>query len=153
MPYKYFNQEIYEIYVDRYIGYDDKGIRDKIEDGAVYINNVSYIDKDDYEYLDYLKMIGEGKVLGEYAFGNYMGKHLLTIEEVRENSYQNDIDNTIEIRDKCNVEFSYIDGLLPIYDSNIDSREYLNVLSHKGLNKRLNGVIKQEYEERLNYEL
>ena len=57
MPYKYFNQEIYEIYVDRYIGYDDKGIRDKIEDGAVYINDVSYIDKDDYEYLDYLKMI------------------------------------------------------------------------------------------------
>ncbi len=153
MPYKYFNQEIYEIYVDRYIGYDDKGIRDKIEDKAVYINDVSYIDKDDYEYLDYLKMIGEGKVLGEYAFGNYIGKHLLTIEEVRENSYQSDIDNTIEIRDKCNVEFSYIDGLLPIYDSNIDSREYLNVLSHKGLNKRLNGVIKQEYEERLNYEL
>lgn len=153
MPYKYFNQEIYEIYVDRYIGYDDKGIRDKIEDKAVYINDVSYIDKDDYEYLDYLKMIGEGKVLGEYAFGNFMGKHLLTIEEVRENSYQSDIDNTIEIRDKCNVEFSYIDGLLPIYDSNIDSREYLNVLSHKGLNKRLNGVIRCEYEERLNYEL
>ncbi|MBR7042380.1 MAG: PHP domain-containing protein, partial [Bacilli bacterium] len=63
MPFLYYNKEIYELYKDRFIGYTTKEELDKIKDKAVFINNVSYLNKEDAIYLDYAKMIKEGKVL------------------------------------------------------------------------------------------
>ena len=94
MPYSYYNEEIYKIYDDRFIGYSDKLEREKISDRAVFINDVSYLDKDDDKYLDFLRMIDLGKTLGEYAFGENKGKHLLEYQEVIEKSLEEDIENT-----------------------------------------------------------
>ena len=153
MPYNYYNEEIYKIYDDRFIGYSDKLEREKISDRAVFINDVSYLDKDDDKYLDFLRMIDLGKTLGEYAFGENKGKHLLEYQEVIEKSLEEDIENTKYIRDICQVELGYTANLLPIYDANIDSRNHLSFLSNKGLNKRLNGNVTKEYQERLDKEL
>ena len=153
MPYNGYNEEIYQIYYERFIGYSNMDDRNMIHDKAVFINNVSYLNEEDNEYLDYLVMIGEGKTLGEYAFHEKTGRHLLTLEEVKANSLEEDIINTKYISDNCNLELGYTAGLLPIYDKNINSQEHLRMLSHKGLLKRLNGNVPDEYMERLEYEL
>ena len=41
-------------------------MREQIKEDKVLINNVSYLNKEDYKYLAYLYMIKELKVLGEY---------------------------------------------------------------------------------------
>lgn len=153
MPYNGYNEEIYQIYYERFIGYSNIDDRNMIHDKAVFINNVSYLNEEDNEYLDYLVMIGEGKTLGEYAFHEKTGRHLLTLEEIKANSLEEDIINTKYISDNCNLELGYTAGLLPIYDKNINSQEHLRMLSHKGLLKRLNGNVPDEYMERLEYEL
>lgn len=153
MPYNVYNEEIYQIYYERFIGYSNIDDRNMIHDKAVFINNVSYLNEEDNEYLDYLVMIGEGKTLGEYVFHEKTGRHLLTLEEVKTNSLEEDIINTKYISDNCNLELGYTAGLLPIYDKNINSQEHLRMLSHKGLLKRLNGNVPDEYMERLEYEL
>ena len=153
MPYDKYNEDIYNIYEEHFIGYSNKLDRDKINDKAVFINDVSYLDVSDDEYLDYLKMIDLGKVLGEYAFHENSGKHLIKQEDILDYTFIEDIENTKYISDNCNVEIEYTPNLLPIYDKDIDSREFLHNLSFKGLNKRLNGNVSKEYQERLEHEL
>lgn len=153
LPYIYYNDEIYEIYEYKYIGYSTKEEKEKIKKDKVFINDVSYLDKKDYKYLDYLYMIKELKTLGEYELNTHINKHLLSKEEVEEISDERDIINTSIIADLCNVEISYTKDLLPIYDSNINAYEYLTYLCNKGLNRRLNNNVPQKYKERLAYEL
>ncbi len=153
MPYDKYNEDIYNIYEEHFIGYSNKLDRDKINDRKVFINDVSYLDASDDEYLDYLKMIDLGKVLGEYAFHENSGKHLIKQEDILNYTFIEDIENTKYISDNCNLELGYTPNLLPIYDKDIDSREFLHNLSFKGLNKRLNGNIPIVYKERLEHEL
>ena len=49
-------------------------------------------------------------------------KPLLTKEEIIELTNKKLIDNMSYIVDTCNVELKYTDGLLPIYDKDIDSK-------------------------------
>jgi len=155
MPFCYFNEKIFNSFKFKYIGYSSKEEREQISDNykCVYINDVSYLNKDDYKYLDYLYMIKEGKVLGEYELGTHKEKHLLSLEEIIEISSTEDILNTKEISNMCNVEFCYKKDLLPVYDEKIDAYEYLVMLCNKGLKRRLNNVVSNEYQNRLDYEL
>ena len=66
MPYFYYDESIYNIYNDKYIGYSTKEERDKIKDKKVLINDIKYLYKKDSPYLDYINMISAGKILGEY---------------------------------------------------------------------------------------
>lgn len=153
MPYSTYEEKIYNIYEDKYIGYNTISEKEKIQDKKVLINDIKYLYQKEYIYLDYINMIREGKILGEYELNNHQNKHLLTIEEVNSLSEPIDIENTNIIVNSCNVELTYTNGLLPIYDQNIDSKKFLYDLSHKGLNRRLNGNIPKEYLERLEKEL
>lgn len=153
MPYFYYDESIYNIYNDKYIGYSTKEERDKIKDKKVLINDIKYLYKKDAPYLDYINMISAGKILGEYELNTHTFNYLLTKEEVENLSPDIDIENTNIIASSCNLELGYTKGLLPIYDPNIDSRKFLYELSHKGLNRRLNGNVTKEYLERLEKEL
>ena len=155
MPCSCFNNSIFDMFKYKYIGYSCLEERKLIEDcyKCVFINDVSYLEKGDYKYLDYLYMIKEGKVLGEYELGTHVGKYLLSYEEIVEFSFKEDILNTKEISDMCNVELSYKPGLMPVYDDNINSYEYLSMLCNKGLKRRLNNDVSDLYQERLDYEL
>ena len=153
MPYNTFDEKIYNIYEDKYIGYTNQEEKDKIKDKKVLINDVKYLYKKDSTYLDYITMIKEGKVLGEYELNTHLSNYLLTTEEVKSLSDDDDIENTHIIAESCNVELTYTNDLLPIYDPNIDSKKFLYELSHKGLNRRLNGNIPDKYKERLEMEL
>ena len=153
IPYKYYDEEIYSIYEYKYIGYSTKEEQEKIKEDKVLINNVSYLDKTDYKYLDYLYMIKENKTLGEYELNTHINKHLLSENEVLELSNERDIINTSIIADLCNVKLSYTKDLLPVYDETKDAYEYLSYLCNKGLKKRLNNKVTEEYSNRLKYEL
>ena len=63
------------------------------------------------------------------------------------------LNNTNVIADMCNLELSKRDDLLPVYDTNIDSDQYIVKLSVAGLNKRLGGNVSDVYKKRLIYEL
>ena len=153
MPFSFYDEDIYNKFTDRFIGYSSIEERDLIKEPKVYISNVSYLYKDDYKYLDYANMINEGKVLGEYALNEKKGLHLLTYDEVVSISNSEDILNTKKISELCDLELGYTGDLLPVYDENIDSSLLLSNLSHKGLSKRLNNNISKEYSDRLDYEL
>lgn len=82
LPYPHFEEKIYNIYQDKYIGYKNQEEKNKITYPKIFINEVSYLNKNDYPYLDYLYMIKDSKVLGEYELNTHQGKHLLSEEEI-----------------------------------------------------------------------
>ena len=152
MPYTSYDENIYNLYDDKYIGYSNDEERYQIKENAVLINDVKYLLKKDSIYLDYINMIKEGKVLGEYELHTMTSNYLLTPEEISKIN-DTDIQNTIDIANKCSVELIYTPDLLPIYDKSIDSKKFLSDLSHKGLNRRLNNEVSKEYLDRLEMEL
>lgn len=152
IPFLYYDKDIIAIYSDYYVGYSSLSEKELIKDKMVFINNVSYLKKEDYYYLDYLYMIKEGKVLGEYELGLKKGRHLYSKDEV---SFVGnaELENIKEIVNSCNVEIGYTKDLLPVYDKNIDEFEYLSNLCNKGLKRRLNNNVSKLYQDRLDYEL
>ena len=63
-----------------------------------------------------------------------------------------DYDNSLELVNKCNVEFKPNKELLPKYDVD-NPKEYLFNLCKKGLYKRFDGKVTKTYYDRLIYEL
>ncbi|MBR3161127.1 MAG: DNA polymerase III subunit alpha [Bacilli bacterium] len=153
LPYKYYNEEIYNIYDKKFIGYSTSEEKEKIKEDKVFINDISYLNKEDYKYIDYLLMIKESKTIGEYELNTHKNKYLLPLNEVSDISSERDIINTSIISDLCNVELTYTKDLLPVYDESKDAYEYLTYLCNKGLNKRLNNNVDKVYKDRLEYEL
>ena len=153
MPFIFYNEKIFNIYEDKFIGYSNIIEKEKITDKKIFINDVSYLNKSDSVYLDYANMIRDGKVVGEQEITGNNNRYLYTKEEILEVVDEEDIANMNYITDNCNVTLNYTDGLLPIYDKDIDSKKYLHDLSLKGLNKRMSGNIPTEYMERLESEL
>ena len=155
MPNSRYDEEIFNLFEDSFIGFstlEESKIIDN-DKRKVFINDVSYIDKEDYKYLDYLYMIRDDKRLGEIELGTLIGKHLLNKNEFDSVVDNDTLQNMKYISDKCTVTLEYQKGLLPIYDKDIDSYKYLTNLCNKGLNKRLNGNITKDYSDRLKYEL
>ena len=153
LPYTSYDEEIYNIYEYKYIGYSTIEEMNKITKDKVFINNVSYLNEKDYKYLDYLYMIKEQKTLGEYQLNTHANSHLLSESELEKFTIEKDIENTNKIASMCNVELNLNKNLLPVYDANIDAYEYLKYLCNKGLKRRLNNNVTKEYQTRLNYEL
>jgi DNA polymerase-3 subunit alpha len=153
IPYEYYQIDIYNLYSDKYIGYHNIEQKLKIKEDKVFINDVSYLEKEDHKYLDYLYMIKDNKVVGEYELNTNQNKYLLPLEELNHITDIQDLHNASNIVNNCNVEITYTKGLLPIYDKNIPPLEYLTELCQKGLNRRLKNNVTKIYQDRLNHEL
>ena len=153
MPFSFYNEKIYNMYEDKFIGYTSKEEREKIKYNKVLITDIKYLKKEDYVYLNYLNMIRDSKTIGESSLDKNQNKHLLTKEEIKELTDKETLSNMNYIVDSCNLELTYKEGLLPVYDKNIDSKTHLEELSIKGLKKRLNNNVPDNYKERLLKEL
>ena len=153
MPSYYYDEKIYNIYDEKYIGFTN--IKDSLNEKrkTIYINNVAYLNKEDYKYLDYLTMIKEGKTLGTMPLGTGIGRHLQTKEELVAYVGEEILENMENLASNCNVQITKEENILPIYNEEIDAYEYLTKLCHKGLNRRLNNTVPDTYLTRLNYEL
>lgn len=153
----YLFKDLNNIFSDLYIGYSNKEEENSIKDkyqNIVFINKVLYLDKSQAKYLKYLFMIRDSKtILDDIEFvDNY---NYLLDKEIYMLSSNKGLNNSNVIRDMCNLEFPKSELLLPIYKTknNLSSDEFLKELSIKGLNKRLNSNISEEYKQRLVYEL
>ena len=114
----------------------------------VFVNDIRSFSIDDTKYLNYLEMIKSDKKINEYHFSAY-----------QENAFPSslnldDAKATKEVANLLNLEIPKNKKHIPQYSMNIeDSDTYLENLTEKGLNKRLNGSIPEIYQKRLKYEL
>ncbi len=115
---------------------------------AVIISKTSYILKEDYDALNYLRKIGK---VNEKVLGNSL--YTKETYNLLYNNYQFLIENTNLLASNININWQYNKLLLPIYEKNIVSYDYLKALAYKGLLKRLNNVKNDIYLKRLEYEL
>ncbi len=110
-----------------------------------------YGTKEDQVLLPYLYRIRDGKTISEE-----MDYDLVNHELERENplslSDNTGIVNTLNLTEKCKIEFPPFRNLLPIYECE-DPKAYLFELCKAGLNKRLNQQVPKIYQDRLLYEL
>lgn len=141
IPYEYYNQ--YNIN-NCYIGYKNEKEREKAQEltnNIIYFNIVLGLDKKSIKYINYLNMIKENLTYNNYNDRDYNNNIIWN----KDLSY---------FTNQINININYQENLIPHYDKTItNSYAYLEALSYKGLNKRLNGNIPSEYKKRLNYEL
>ncbi len=123
----------------------------------VVLDYVHYLDEEDYTVSNVLKKIFSKESFD--LFSNNQGKYLKTKEEILDiyKDYPDALENTYLISEMCNVSISFDHTYLPSFKvkQNVSSKDYLQALVYKGLDKRLIGkkVNKQIYIDRVNYEL
>ena len=132
---------------EAYLGYSND--TEKIEallrsKNVVYVKDIRALEKEDTELLNYLEAINKGCLLKE-------------VNEDYSNTYFNlnikdeDKESTIEFSKDIDIVLENKNNYIPKYVDN--SYEFLKNLAYKGLSKRLNGNILNNYQERLDYEL
>ena len=157
LPYKDFAlyNELTRLYNNLYIGVLNK-IEEKesykVTKNVVFINKVLYLNKKHEKYLKYLFMIRDSKTIADDVTFKDNYNYMLLSDAISLVSNET-LNNTNVIADMCNLELSKRDDLLPVYDTNIDSNQYIVKLSVAGLNKRLGGNVSDIYKKRLIYEL
>lgn len=115
----------------------------------IYGYEIKYDSYNDKKYYDLLKAISYNE---NYVRDNGGERtYFISYDEVCQSANSEMLDNVCKIIDACNVTIPS-EVLIPKYNEDYDSNEYLISLCLKGLQKRL-GSISDEYKERLKYEL
>ncbi len=156
LPFTYKEQytNLKEIYTEIYLGYQNK--QEELEANIitkdiVFLRESLYLESNDQSTLTYLYLIRDSKTITDEV--NYEIKdHELNIVNINSLTNNTGLINTLNISEKCNVEFPTSRNLLPKYDCD-DPKKYLCELCKVGLSKRLNGNVPKEYQDRLFYEL
>ena len=142
IPFK--SKELLKEMPNSYIGYqneEEKTEISKLTPNIVYFNLVLSLTKENAKYLNYLNMIKENKTYANYNDIDY-SHYYLKVEDIHEFTSQIDL------------KITYSKNLIPHYDDTIEnSYNFLEALAIKGLTKRLNGNIPDNYKKRLMYEL
>ena len=114
-----------------------------LTEDIVYIDTIKYFKEEDKEYFKYLKLIEENKTINDEV----------NIEDYHFKSCDNPfyISSTIKFAELINIVFKKSEYHIPVYKEN--STSFLRALAKKGLEKRLNGNVSEEYKSRLMYEL
>lgn len=138
-------KEVKNIFKTIYIGYTNE-IEYKnaslINDKVIFLRDIQSLNVEDAKYLNYLNMIKNNTSISNFQFIDY-----------QTNAYNtSDKDDTKDFVDEINIEIHNDKNYIPKYNC-IDSYAHLKNLTQKGLNKRLDGNITKEYQERLDYEL
>lgn len=158
---------------DFYIELQDHGIQEEKqviplliklakEIGAKVIatNDAHYLNKEDAKMHDVLLCIQTGKKLSDTNRLHFETEefYIKSEQEMRElfSYIPEAIDNTMEIANKCNVEFEFGKIKLPDYEipeGFKDYYDYFVYLCRKGMVKRYGENCPKEYWDRLNYEI
>ena len=141
--------ELLEEFNNAYLGYtcDTEKINALLKtDRVVFYRDIRSLNETDTKYLKILEAIKKGILLTEIKT-NYKNNYISF------NVKKEDELTTMEFIKDINIEITYNNNYIPTYDKNINSYEHLSNLAKKGLMKRLNGNIPNNYLERLNYEL
>ena len=121
---------------------------------VVALPKVSFKDEQDETTLKVLKAIKTNSKLSDLTLKVNGGNHFYNLEKLNEFYSKNALDNTNQILKKCHFELEKRETLLPIFNPEINSNDYLKELCFLGLKKRFNdNNIEHKYLTRLNYEL
>lgn len=117
----------------------------KITNNVVSLNKVYSLDKESVKYVNYLHMIDNGFTISNYSFVDYSNN-------VIGGSYDEfDIGTTINFSKLVDINIVCNKKYIPKFCDN--NYEFLKKLCYKGLNKRLNYIVSNDYIDRLEYEL
>lgn len=111
----------------------------------IHLDDIRAIDEDDLTYLNYLKLIKDGKTIDELSKNDYVSLNTF-INSNEEYDYN-------EFISKIDIKFPEKPNYLPKYQTDKDPFNLLVSLCLKGLNKRLHNEVSDKYKKRLNYEL
>lgn len=144
-------KEIESIFENVFVGYQNDYEKTHAllkSKNIVYVNDIRSLTKEDTLYLDYLEMILEDTKVGDVTPKDYENNYY------HENISIEDFETTKEFVNTINLVIPKNENYIPVYDKEIeDSYVYLENLTHKGLNKRMQGNITDVYKNRLDYEL
>lgn len=125
-----------------YLGYNKQSEKQNellLSSNIIYLNNIRCLNKEDIKYLEYLKLLGSNFI---YTKDDYF--KIINDKEIEK--------ETEDFANLINIDIPFNNRYIPRYKENIDSNTYLYNLALKGLTKRLNGNITNEYKERLDNE-
>ena len=146
--------ELSNIIKETYLGYSNKLEENEVSiitKNIIFFRESLYLNNNLEKYLTYLYLIRDSKTISDSI--TYDTKdHELEIDNILLLSDSLGLSNTINLANKVNIEFPEKENLLPLYPTK-DPAKYLFELSKKGLSKRLNKEIPNNYKERLSYEL
>ena len=112
-----------------------------ISKNIVFFNIALALTKEDTHYINYLNMIRDNTSYEEYTDQDYSTNYIKCAD-------------CQSFTSLISITLTPNKNLIPHYDESIsDSYKYLESLSIKGLTKRLNGNIPDNYKKRLLYEL
>lgn len=138
-------ETINKIFSDSFISFSNKDEELEVSlksDNKIYINETLALNYESCKYINYLKLIEDNKKLGDIELVDYRNK-VIRLEEY----------DTSKLTDLIDIEFPTGEKYIPVFDSSVNSVDYLRTLSYKGLEKRLNGCVTENYKKRLEYEL
>ena len=132
----------------------------KLEIPFVITNDAHYLKKEDSYNHEVLLCVQTGKKMTDtdrmrFETDDFYIKRPEEIEEFFPNLKEG-MENTVEIAEKCNVEFEFGHTILPNYDvpEEYNSHfDYLKKLCNDGINKRYGENITEEIKKRMEYEL
>jgi len=137
--------ELKNIYEDIFVSYKNKEENDKIRiTNKVYMKEILCLNKDDEQYLKYLKAIKEGKLATEIN-DEYQNVSLLPVQNLN-------LENNNKILNMCNLEIKTNQNLLPLYPCE-NSYELLKKKCIEGMRNIFGSSAKKIYAERLKKEL
>jgi DNA polymerase-3 subunit alpha len=127
--------------------------------GTVATNNVHYIFRQNARAHDALICIGTGSAIDEPNRLRYQGTeyYLKTAEEMKDlfKDHPEAIRATVEIAERCNLELDFSKTHLPHMSPPEGKTQigYMGELCYRGLEDRLGGVIPEDYQSRLRFEM
>ncbi len=126
---------------------------------TVATNDVHYLYPEDWEMQDVMLCIGTGRTIDDPDRMRMNGHeyYLKTEDEMRKifAAHQESIDNTLEIAEKCEIDFDFKSHWYPAskdVPEGMTHLEYLRQITYEGLKKKY-GEITQEIKDRAEYEL
>lgn len=152
--YKENYSNLNDIYEELYLGYENKSEQLEalvITKNIVFLRESLYLESNDSNTLSYLYLIRDSKTITDEVTYD-VKDHELHIRNLNNLTDNTGLINTLNISEKCKVEFPTAINLLPKYDCD-NPEKYLFELCKVGLSKRLNGNVPKEYQDRLFYEL
>lgn len=121
-------------------------------------NDAHYVNKEDAEVHDVLLCIQTGKSVQDGDRMRYTGDYSLRSPQEMLDAFKETpeaISNTVEIANRCDIEFKFGEHLLPSFPTpqNISAKEHLKELCEEGLKKKYKEEELPAAQERLEFEL
>ena len=144
IPYKSINlYEALSFYKYRFISYINEYEKSNsliITKNILYVEDLRCLDIKDIKYMMYLDKLRKDNLI------DYSNNYYQELEIINEN----EINRVIDLID---IKMPTGNKYIPKYRDDVDSYKFLMELANKGLKKRLNNKVTNEYQNRLDYEL